>query len=105
MIQNICKKLSALKHLISIIIFKYAIIKHILIDIVLCFTRYKTAPSIEFPTAGYWTAAGTNKVIKPHNKRFSKVNVPIQPKAATVTLDAAKRKQLPAWIREGNFLI
>lgn len=51
--------------------------------------------------SGYWT--GNSTKIKPHNKRYSKVNVPIQaPTHEPVALDAAKRKQLPAWIREGN---
>lgn len=45
--------------------------------------------------------------MKPHNKRYSKVNIPTRPPIATPTtpdpvmLDATKRKQLPAWIREG----
>lgn len=66
----------------------------------------------------------TQTEIKPHNKRYSKVNVPtkvtiITPAAGSgvpppvipevpvvvpttvPTLDANKRKQLPAWIREG----
>ncbi|CAH0553719.1 unnamed protein product [Brassicogethes aeneus] len=56
----------------------------------------------------YWT---NNRVIKPRNKRFSKINVPTAvapiapietPQAGSPpTLDAAKRKSLPAWIREG----
>lgn len=67
-------------------------------------------------SGGYWTAPPseaptTTKHIKPHNKRYSKVNVPVRvsaPLATTVvetappTLDANKRKQLPAWIREGK---
>lgn len=56
-------------------------------------------------SSGYWSTGNSSKQ-KPHNKRYSKVNVPRQPPIApepppTVTLDAAKRKQLPAWIREG----
>nr|XP_022908314.1 arginine/serine-rich protein PNISR-like isoform X3 [Onthophagus taurus] len=57
--------------------------------------------------SGYWTSSGGAKVIKPHNKRYSKVNVPTTvantsvPPPKVVNLDAAKRKQLPAWIREG----
>ncbi|KAJ8985080.1 hypothetical protein NQ317_019764 [Molorchus minor] len=62
--------------------------------------------------SGYWTGSSNTKHIKPHNKRYSKVNVPIRavgpvPPAPVViepvvpTLDSAKRKQLPAWIREG----
>lgn len=58
----------------------------------------------------------TQTEIKPHNKRYSKVNVPtkvtiITPaaggeppaisEAAPPVLDTNKRKQLPAWIREG----
>lgn len=69
----------------------------------------------------------TQTEIKPHNKRYSKVNVPtkvtiitppvsntatvtsatetVEVSAAapvtTPTIDANKRKQLPAWIREG----
>ncbi|XP_063912930.1 arginine/serine-rich protein PNISR-like isoform X2 [Zophobas morio] len=58
-----------------------------------------------FPGSGYWTSAGSSKQIKPHNRRFSKVNVPrpVQPVVteAPPALDASKRKQLPAWIREG----
>ncbi|XP_025832810.1 arginine/serine-rich protein PNISR-like isoform X2 [Agrilus planipennis] len=54
-------------------------------------------------TTGYWTTSNAAK-IKPHNKRYSKVNVP-RPAPVNapepVTLDANKRKQLPAWIREG----
>lgn len=51
-------------------------------------------------SGGYWP--GPNSKLKPHNKRFSKVN-PLRPSVVPepVTLDAAKRKQLPAWIREG----
>lgn len=65
----------------------------------------------------YWnnTSASPTKHIKPHNKRYSKVNVPIRapapiapsaipvdtPPVSGTTLDTAKRKQLPAWIREG----
>lgn len=55
-------------------------------------------------TTGYWTSSN-KQVMKPHNRRFSKVNVPrpVQPTVSEPqpTLDAAKRKQLPAWIREG----
>lgn len=58
----------------------------------------------------------TQTEIKPHNKRYSKVNVPTKvtiitpaaggdppaiPEAAPPVLDTNKRKQLPAWIREG----
>ncbi|KAF5303504.1 hypothetical protein FQR65_LT08203 [Abscondita terminalis] len=56
-------------------------------------------------SGGYWTS-NANK-IKPHNKRYSKVNVsarstaPPTPALDQVMLDATKRKQLPAWIREG----
>ncbi|KAK4883296.1 hypothetical protein RN001_006615 [Aquatica leii] len=56
-------------------------------------------------SGGYWTS-NANK-IKPHNKRYSKVNVsarstvPPAPTIDPVMLDATKRKQLPAWIREG----
>ncbi|KAF5280233.1 hypothetical protein FQA39_LY18093 [Lamprigera yunnana] len=56
-------------------------------------------------SGGYWTA--NNSKIKPHNKRYSKVNVsprstiPPTPPVDPVMLDATKRKQLPAWIREG----
>ncbi|XP_031332108.1 arginine/serine-rich protein PNISR-like isoform X2 [Photinus pyralis] len=55
-------------------------------------------------TGGYWTASGSKG--KPHNKRYSKVNVSTRPTTSSpsidpVMLDATKRKQLPAWIREG----
>lgn len=91
---------------------------------------YSTAPNNEFNNShgGYWTASGANanansnaaagagtKHIKPHNKRYSKVNVPVRvtvplpptpiavvPPTSIPPLDAAKRKQLPAWIREGK---
>lgn len=68
------------------------------------FPNFASPTSSEY-SGGYWTAAGSSKIIKPHNKRFSKVNVPvpIPSKQSTVVLDAAKRKQLPAWIREGWF--
>lgn len=68
----------------------------------------------DFNNTGYWTGTNNQKHIKPHNKRYSKVNVPIRATApipavpvtiettAPPPLDAAKRKQLPAWIREGN---
>lgn len=63
--------------------------------------RYNSVPPNDY-TSGYWTAGGSSK-LKPHNKRFSKVNVPRAPVVPEpVTLDAAKRKQLPAWIREGT---
>lgn len=67
------------------------------------FQNYNSPQSSNEYSSGYWTAAGSSKVIKPHNKRYSKVNVPVpvSPKQSVV-LDAAKRKQLPAWIREGN---
>lgn len=67
------------------------------------FPNYVSPTSSEF-SIGCWTAAGSSKIIKPHNKRYSKVNVPVPvpPKPSTVVLDAAKRKQLPAWIREGH---
>lgn len=67
------------------------------------FQNYTTVQPSEY-SGGYWTAAGSSKVIKPHNKRYSKVNVPVSvpPKQPPVILDAAKRKQLPAWIREGK---
>ncbi|KAK5649939.1 hypothetical protein RI129_000968 [Pyrocoelia pectoralis] len=66
------------------------------------FGSYNRTPSDY--TGGYWTASGSK--IKPHNKRYSKVNVSTRPPASTpaidpVMLDATKRKQLPAWIREG----
>jgi arginine/serine-rich splicing factor 18 len=68
------------------------------------FTGYSTAPNNDY-TSGYWTSAGSSKQIKPHNRRFSKVNVPrpVQPIISDTqpALDANKRKQLPAWIREG----
>lgn len=75
------------------------------------YSEYSTA------SGGYWTGAPTEVVtatkhIKPHNKRYSKVNVPVRvsaplPQVAAVenptpSLDANKRKQLPAWIREGE---
>ncbi|XP_017772598.1 PREDICTED: arginine/serine-rich protein PNISR [Nicrophorus vespilloides] len=52
---------------------------------------------------GYWTSSGASSKagVKPHNKRYSKVNLPLPPAKAPITLDAAKRKQLPAWIRDG----
>ncbi|KAF7268223.1 uncharacterized protein LOC143193579 isoform X2 [Rhynchophorus ferrugineus] len=89
------------------------------------------APGSNNFSPGFWTGMGVGKVtqteIKPHNKRYSKVNVPTKvtiitppvsntstvtsvteaiavPVAAPVTtptIDANKRKQLPAWIREG----
>lgn len=67
------------------------------------FPNYASPTSSDY-SSGYWTAAGSSKIIKPHNKRYSKVNVPVPvpPKQASVVLDAAKRKQLPAWIREGK---
>lgn len=74
------------------------------------FSSFTSPTNASEYSGGYWTAAGNSKIIKPHNKRYSKVNVPVQvpPKqqqqqqqAASVVLDAAKRKQLPAWIREG----
>ncbi|CAG9857074.1 unnamed protein product [Phyllotreta striolata] len=74
----------------------------------------------EFNANPYWNnSSGSHKHIKPHNKRYSKVNVPIrasaplppiavpaepappQPQQTSPTIDTAKRKQLPAWIREG----
>lgn len=67
-------------------------------------SRYNSVPPNDY-TSGYWTAGGSAK-IKPHNKRFSKVNPPRPPVIPEpVTLDAAKRKQLPAWIREGKILL
>lgn len=75
--------------------------------IFLGYFRYSTVPQNDY-TSGYWTSAGSSKQIKPHNRRFSKVNVPrpVQPiiSESQPTLDATKRKQLPAWIREGEFL-
>lgn len=81
------------------------------------FQRVLLFTSSEYTSSsgGYWTAppteaATTTKHIKPHNKRYSKVNVPVRVSAplppvavetTTATLDANKRKQLPAWIREG----
>lgn len=79
------------------------------------FAPPNSQPLNEFSASGgYWTA---NKQIKPHNRRYSKVNVPrpiqqqtsptvaaeLPPVVPTAppTLDANKRKQLPAWIREG----
>nr|CAI5843617.1 unnamed protein product [Callosobruchus analis] len=95
-------------------------------------TPSNTAGSIDgsSTTSNYWTAnsaAPAAKHIRPHNKRYSKVNVPIKaptpippalmnepvrhhhraPAPPDITsstmpvLDANKRKQLPAWIREG----
>nr|CAH7719913.1 unnamed protein product [Callosobruchus chinensis] len=95
-------------------------------------TASNTAGSIDgsSTTSNYWTAnsaAPSAKHIRPHNKRYSKVNVPIKapatippallneavrhhhraPAPPDITsstmpvLDANKRKQLPAWIREG----
>ncbi|XP_044262590.1 arginine/serine-rich protein PNISR-like [Tribolium madens] len=68
------------------------------------FTGYSTVPQNDY-SSGYWTSAGSSKQVKPHNRRFSKVNVPrpVQPliNETQPTLDATKRKQLPAWIREG----
>ncbi|KAK9731349.1 Arginine/serine-rich protein PNISR [Popillia japonica] len=53
-------------------------------------------------SGNYWSSTGSSKVIKPHNKRYSKVNVPTTVSTSKpINLDAAKRKQLPAWIREG----
>lgn len=75
---------------------------------------YNTGSNNEYNNTGYWTGSSNHKHIKPHNKRYSKVNVPIRTTAPippvpvpletppAPTLDAAKRKQLPAWIREGN---
>lgn len=77
------------------------------------FGGYNTTPNNDYNNSGYWTSSSNHKHIRPHNKRYSKVNVPIRAPApvapvavpldtpATPTLDAAKRKQLPAWIREG----
>lgn len=79
------------------------------ISFVFLFSEYSTT------NTGYWTGTSTEsaatKHIKPHNKRYSKVNVPVRVstpllppvaiETATTTLDANKRKQLPAWIREG----
>ncbi|XP_030765984.1 arginine/serine-rich protein PNISR [Sitophilus oryzae] len=101
-------------------------------DNAVSFKGYTTAPPPNNFTPGFWTGMGGGKItqteIKPHNKRYSKVNVPtkvtiITPPASTPavapapdimavpdpvpvpvptpTLDANKRKQLPAWIREG----
>ncbi|XP_019754093.1 arginine/serine-rich protein PNISR isoform X2 [Dendroctonus ponderosae] len=79
----------------------------------------------------FWTNMAVSKItqteIKPHNKRYSKVNVPtkvtiitpagavephlpppavvaeepVVPAPSVPVLDANRRKQLPAWIREG----
>ncbi|KAG5882500.1 hypothetical protein JTB14_008473 [Gonioctena quinquepunctata] len=82
------------------------------------FGGYNSTSNKEYNNSNYWSGSSSNhKHIKPHNKRYSKVNVPIRataplpptlPEIETVSstppapsLDAAKRKQLPAWIREG----
>ncbi|XP_065157873.1 arginine/serine-rich protein PNISR isoform X2 [Atheta coriaria] len=92
------------------------------------YTTSTTAKDEQFSgNTGYWSGNGSPnarsssaapRIMKPHNKRFSKVNIPlktaphpphltssvntIQPgEASPPTIDANKRKQLPAWIREG----
>ncbi|CAG9823171.1 unnamed protein product [Phaedon cochleariae] len=80
------------------------------------FGSYNTSSTNEGNHSSYWTSSSGQKHIKPHNKRYSKVNVPIRataplppvvadPEPIVVapmpSLDANKRKQLPAWIREG----
>lgn len=81
------------------------------------FNNYNSFNSDTSVSNNYWDSSGNaNKHIKPHNKRYSKVNVPVrapavgmQPMAAVPVpdipaapiLDSAKRKQLPAWIKEG----
>ncbi|XP_018576691.1 arginine/serine-rich protein PNISR isoform X2 [Anoplophora glabripennis] len=76
------------------------------------FGGYNAGSNTEYNNTGYWTGSNNHKHIKPHNKRYSKVNVPIRTTAPippmpvpldtpAPALDAAKRKQLPAWIREG----
>ncbi|KAJ8918996.1 hypothetical protein NQ315_016900 [Exocentrus adspersus] len=79
------------------------------------FGGYNTSTNSDYNNTNYWTGSNNHKHIKPHNKRYSKVNVPIRAAApvpsvsvpmpletaAPPPLDAAKRKQLPAWIREG----
>lgn len=74
---------------------------------------YTTVKSNEF-VGSYsgQSAPNHSRSYKPHNRRYSKVNIPktntpspvnIPPNTEmeTSNLDANKRKQLPAWIREG----
>ncbi|XP_023020972.2 uncharacterized protein isoform X4 [Leptinotarsa decemlineata] len=82
------------------------------------FGGYHSGSNKEYNNSTFWSgSSSSHKHIKPHNKRYSKVNVPVRATVPlpsnippqetapstppTPSLDAAKRKQLPAWIREG----
>ncbi|KAL3279106.1 hypothetical protein HHI36_016620 [Cryptolaemus montrouzieri] len=74
---------------------------------------YQTSRSNDFSSGFSGHSANHSRQYKPHNRRYSKVNVPKSVTAIppvnipstsdveTCNLDASKRKQLPAWIREG----
>ncbi|XP_044762007.1 arginine/serine-rich protein PNISR [Coccinella septempunctata] len=79
-------------------------------------TGYTSVKSSEFGSSySGQSAPNHSRNYKPHNRRYSKVNIPktntTSPSPAvnipqiseieTSNLDANKRKQLPAWIREG----
>lgn len=80
--------------------------------------RFIGPPITDPSDSRYWTSAGhQQQQFRPHNKRYSKVNVPRMPtqhvpqarspvpppiqQQILPPLDVNKRKQLPAWIREG----
>lgn len=63
-----------------------------------------STPSSDY-NSGYWTnnsSGGRNKSMgKQRMPRKGPVQERIETNTEPVTLDAAKRRQLPAWIREG----
>ncbi|XP_044738113.1 arginine/serine-rich protein PNISR isoform X2 [Chrysoperla carnea] len=58
-----------------------------------------TASNYPGYASGYWTSGQSNRM--KGNKKHRGGESDDEPESTTVTLDAAKRRQLPAWIREG----
>ncbi|KAK9878829.1 hypothetical protein WA026_003664 [Henosepilachna vigintioctopunctata] len=73
---------------------------------------FSTSRNNEFGTGFSGHSSNHSRHYKPHNRRYSKINIPkpitptplsipVTSDIETSNLDASKRKQLPAWIREG----